>query len=255
MPEQSPPPDHQPVPASAREPIRFTPRPLCDANGAPLPGAPVYVIRLGRGVDRPLYRLALGQMGASIVQPDQVRATLREAVTEAAPENQADILAALDRLALVERDGDADPADLRLIEHVTQFLRPYHQPLATLIAAQEHYNDLAPIAAARVFLKGWESEPMPAGEASPYPPLPAFQQTLGMVPLSTLELLPEDHVLAIGWRALIGMQLAREQEKNSLSPSRSAGTPAASAAAPIPPMAVRAGKSSAKSTRKIRASG
>ena len=66
-------------------------------------------------------------------------------------------------------------------------------------------------------LRGWDG-----------PGLPPFQRVRGGVPAELLDLLPDDEIEAIGWKANELMQVAPSAEGNSAAPSPSSASPAPS---------------------------
>jgi hypothetical protein len=225
------------LPISSRETVPYTPESRCDGEGKPLPGAPVYLVKVASLIERAQWRRDVAALGARYPGNDEIYRALRQAVAAAGPGNEAALLEALDRLEAAGAVAEDDP-DLALANRAADVLRPVCPPLAELFAQRAFWAEVAPLQAARRFLRGWSVD----GAERELP------QSLGLIREDALARLPPGHADAVGWKAISLMRPTEAQEKNSASPSGSATSPRPTGAASDPRTADRAGKSRAKST-------
>ena len=162
--------------------------------------------------ERQNFRADLAREGGVYPQRAQMLDALRAAVQEVAPGNAHELLAAI-------ASADAAPEDATLqarlgsIEAACAEVPGY----AGLLAARQRYIGMLPWVAARHALRGWDG-----------PGLPPFQRVRGGVPAELLDLLPDDEIEAIGWKANELMQVAPSAKGNSVAPSPSPASPAPS---------------------------
>jgi hypothetical protein len=152
----------------------------------------------------------------------QLLDALRAALRDMAPGNLPDLLAAVDTASAVPDDPkEWTPADhdaqvrLAAIEAACGEVPAY----TSLLAARQLYLGMLPWVAARHTLRGWDG-----------PGLPAFRRERGLVPGDLLDLLPDDELQAVGWRASEMMQPGPSAEGNSVPPSLSPAIPELSTA-------------------------
>lgn len=222
------------LPISARDVVRFTPDDVKDH-----PDPPIYLIGVPSYFARAAWRRDVKGMGAQYHGEAHRFAVMRKGIAEMASEAQREeLLAIVDAAAAAQRDaplpvaaGD-EPEKLRRLGEI---LRQNYPPYAELLADRDYWLSIAPLMAARRFLRGWENVAAP------------FEQQFGLVPEPLLELLSEAHVYAIGWHAIGLMTLDKAAEKNSASPPPSLPSPTSTNAASAPPTA-RPGKSTASDT-------
>jgi len=173
-------------------------------------GSPrVYTLAPLTYLQRQAYRADLTRMAGTYPSQPQMLAAIRAAVREAAPTNAGELLAVVEAFEATPEDADCQ-ARLAALEAAVATVPVY----AELHAARQRHIAAMPWAAARHALRGWEGDG-----------LPAFRQVRGAVPDELLEMLPEDEVIAAGWRALDMMQPSDAASGNSEPPSPSSPTP------------------------------
>jgi len=154
------------------------------------------------------FRADLTRHGGGYPSQGELLAAIRAAIRETAG-NAAELLAVVDAYETAPEEPDCQ-ARLAAIEAAVATVPVY----AELHAARQRHIAAMPWAAARHALRGWEGDG-----------LPAFRQVRGAVPDELLEMLPEDEVIAAGWRALDMMQPSDAASGNSEPPSPSSPTP------------------------------
>lgn len=206
------------LPISAREPVRFTPDHYRSEDGAVPAGAPVYLIAVPTLRGKAEFNRAC--VAAGLVTHDRTAmiATLREGVAAQIEEDQAGpLLDMLDRIETAgagSEAGDAggpDPRDLEDFVILQNDMRRHWPRYAAMVADGVHYQQMAPVIAAQIFLAGWEGIEAP------------FRRQSGQVGEELLGLLPEEDVIAIGIRALALFAPSEAEAKNSGSRSPSRG--------------------------------
>lgn len=199
---------------SRRQPVDFTP-----------PGSPrTYSLAPLTYLQRQTFLADMARHGASYPSQSQMLAAVRAALAELAPDNLAELLAAVDAFEQLPDDpdllgGDAPGIRARMtaIEAAIGGVPVY----ANLVAQRSGFLGLQPWFAAAHALRGWDG-----------PDLPPFVRVAGRVPDDVLEALHElGELSAVGWRATDLMQPGPSAAKNSEPPSRSSETPAPSPAA------------------------
>jgi hypothetical protein len=211
--------------------VRFTP------PGEQGESPPVYVITAPTLMQRAAFRRDVAAAGARYPGQDEMFRALREGIRAAVEEDAQPAL--LEKLDAAEAAGSglAEDAELaRDLAEIETAMRRHHPPYAALEAERAYWLSIAPIVAARHFLRGWEGVEAP------------FRRQNGLVPEDLLAQLPDATVEAIGWEAIALMSPSRVQAKNSASPSPSPSDPATSPAEPSPPTAVPDGSSSASAS-------
>jgi len=211
--------------------VRFTPKGEAGDN------PPVYAIAVPTLMQRAAFRRDVAAAGARYPGQDEMFVALREGVRAAVEDDaQPALLETLDA-AEAAGAGLAEDAELaRDMAGIEAAMRRHHPPYAALEAERAYWLSVAPIVAARHFLRGWE------GVAAP------FRRQAGLVPEDLLAELPDAHVEAIGWEAISLMSPSRAQAKNSASPSPSPSDPQTSPAEPSRPTAAPDGNSSASAS-------
>ena len=174
-----------------------------------------YILRTPKHLERPRYRHAVASVGGrrwgqldmtaalkvaiAEMLPDEEDAAERERLTAAVSEHEAGIKRALDDYRRVRSDettkavAEAMVAPPLVVE-IDQTALRHHEDYATKVADRMVYRELAGIAAARMFLTGWEAAESEA-------PLPPFRRGLTGVADGLLDLIPTRHFIAIGDRA------------------------------------------------------
>ncbi|MGG5823523.1 hypothetical protein [Falsiroseomonas sp. HW251] len=160
--------------------------------------------------ERQAFRADLAREGGIYPSQAQMLDALRAAVREASPGNADELLAVIDGSEATPDDA-AVQVQLGTIEAACATVPIY----AGLLAARQRYLGTLPWVAARHALRGWEGTG-----------LPPFRRARGLVPDDLLEVLPQDEVEAVGWRASTLMQPGRDAAGNSGAPSPSPETPA-----------------------------
>lgn len=159
---------------------------------------------------------------------------MREGVAEQIEADQAGPLAdMLDRMEAADADNPADERDLRDFGVLHEDMRRHWPRFAAMVADGVHYQQMAPVIAAQIFLAGWEGIETP------------FRRRHGAVEENLLGVLPDEDVIAVGMKALELFAPSEEQAKNSGSRSPSRGGRASS---PARPRKAMPGKSAASGT-------
>lgn len=207
--------DHTSAPVfSAREPEQFRPQWVIPRGKDEPPEIVVsprtYQIAPLTFLQRQAFRAAMARAGAIMPDRAQLTQAVRTALREIQPANLAELLSYVDRAEEFPDDADSQ-ARLAAVEAAVADVPVF----AELRANHERALGLMPFLAAQYALRGWEGER-----------LPPFERRRGLVPDQLLELLPEDELQAIGWRAVALMRVSQSAEKNSAPPSPSPETPA-----------------------------
>jgi hypothetical protein len=190
---------------SRRDAERFTP-----------PGSKrAYLIAPLTFRERQAYRADLARDGGIYPSRPQMMDAMRAAVTELAPDNASELLAAIET-AEANPDDTAAASRIFAIETMCSAVPSY----GALLSARQRHLGMAPWVAARHALRGWEG-----------PSLPPFARVRGAVPEDLLDLLPVEEIEAIGWRAVVLLQPAPAAVGNSGAPSPSPERPEPSPAA------------------------
>ena len=222
------------LPISAKEPLRFTPDRYRNQEGAIPDDAPVYLIAVPTLRGKAEFNRAC--VAAGLVTHDRaaIIATLREGVAEQIEADQAGPLVdMLDRIEAADADNPADERDLRDFGVLHEDMRRHWPRFAAMVADGVHYQQMAPVIAAQIFLAGWEGIETP------------FRRRHGAVEENLLGVLPDEDVIAVGMKALELFAPSEEQAKNSGSRSPSRGGRASS---PARPRKAMPGKSAATDT-------
>ena len=214
--------------------VRFTP------PGEHGEGPPVYIIAAPTLMQRAAFRRDVAAAGARYPGQDELFRALRDGVRVAVEEEaQPALLESLDA-AEAAGAGLAEDAELaRDLAAIESAMRRHHPPYAALEAERTYWLSVAPIVAARHFLRGWE------GVAA------RFERRNGLVPEEVLAGISDAHVEAIGWEAIALMSPSRAQAKNSASPSPSPSDQPTSPAEPSPATAAPDGSSLASGSNAI----
>ena len=225
---------------STTKPDRFTPAWLC-ADGAPKPGAIVYLIRAGDVFDR-------GEFEAELAGPHRAGKIYSFELTEAERAGIEQLLAEdpdKDRvLALIDTEIEVDGlagtaliaglvdeakviaaeipvADRQLLKQVRDVLAEHWAPYRDLLAQQARRREIAPIVALRRFLVGIENGP----EFAVGPD--------GLVTKAVLGAIDPLEMMSAGNRAY-SLLFGGGQRRPLAPPSPSDGDPATSNDAPSP---------------------
>ena len=192
---------------SGRDLERFTPE-----WRAPEETPPVYLIAPLTLRERAAWQRDLTRSGATWHSDADVLAAVREAVREAAPDNEAEVLGAIDQLigaladnpaAMTPPEGEDDPlAAARAAYAPVEAVMRSHPSVASLIADRGYFNMIAPMLAAAHALRGWEGIDVP------------FRRERGLVPEDVLERLKPEDMAACGWRAMALFRVGDTDAKN-----------------------------------------
>jgi len=227
---------------SSKQEVRFTPRDLCDENGNPEKGAPVYIIEPPTVFTRSEWNRALLNIGARQVSSTDLLVVLRRGIREIVAEDQRDEILAfvadfenssqgLDEQIktaqhLIEEHGEDSEIGLEAARGLTAALerhedlngrmedlegqmRVNYPPYARKLGDQTFWLENAPIIGAQLFLKGGENTVV------------EVRRERGVVPKEILNALPRSHVREIGWHAVRLMFPNQDDAKNSARPSSS----------------------------------
>lgn len=221
--------------------LRFTPQWL---DGQP--DAPVYLVRAGSVNDRDALEAELAgpPFNAAAVWPHEVREAVDDGARHLLSGEDLDrVLAAVANV----NNGDADTADTLLVRELEAALADAWPPYADLMRRRAARQQRLPTLSARRFLRGWEG--VTDAEGNPVP----FATSLdGMARPETLGAIPALDLKAIGIFAY-NLLYADAHRPLSVPPSKSAAAPATSTSGGARRTAVRAGKSTGRSTPKTRA--
>jgi hypothetical protein len=184
------------------------------------------------------YNADLTRLAGSYPKDAQMLLAIRAAVMAEQPENLDELLG---QIALAEAEPMNIPAQaaLGLIEQRVS-LAPFY---AELRSQRDRYLAMLPWVAAKHALRGWDG-----------PDLPEFDAPGGLVSVPCLEALADlDELAAVGWRAAALMAPGQRAMGNSASPLPSPASPTHLTAG-TRRKTVGAGSSTARNTRKTRAS-
>jgi len=230
---------------SAKQSVRYTPRDLCDDDGQPIKGAPVYIIEPPTVFTRSEWNRALMNIGARQVTSVDLLAVLRRGIREVVDEDQREELLTfvqefedssqgLDeqvtsaRQIIDEHGEDSDlgkEATRALVEAIDRHsdlvgrmddlegqMRTMYPPYARKLGDQTFWMENAPIIAAQLYLKAGENTDV------------EITRERGRVPNEIIDALPRNHIREIGWHAVRLMFPNEDDAKNSARPSSSASS-------------------------------
>lgn len=166
-------------------------------------------------LERQNYRADMTRRCGPMPSQPMMLSALRAAIREASPGNAAELLAVVEAYE-AEPENEDLKARIAALEAVAASVPVY----AEQRALQERHLGMIPLVAAQHALRGWEGDM-----------LPAFRRDRGIVPEALIEVLPEDELLAVGWKAFSLMQPDQAAAGNSEPPSPSPQTPETSPAA------------------------
>jgi hypothetical protein len=183
---------------------RFTPDAYKDKENPP-----VYLIEPATLRRRGQFFTALTAAGARMPQSSELIGAIRKGVKQLVVEqDQAEANAIVDLLEAKHPLADDDRIKLVII--LDGLRQAPFIPFTQIEATQEHWDHLAPLIAADMFLAGWENVKEP------------FQRKNGMVPDRFLEEnISARDISAIGWRAIYLMNVDHDTKKNLFSPPQS----------------------------------
>lgn len=230
---------------SVRQSVRYTPRDLCDDDGQPIEGAPVYIIDPPTVFTRSEWNRALMNIGARQVTSSDLLAVLRRGIREVVDEAQREELLTfvqefedssqgLDEQVTSARqiiDEHGEESDLgkeaarSLVKAIDRHsdlvgrmddlegqIRIIYPPYARKLGDQSYWMENAPVIAAQLFLVAGENTDV------------EVVRERGRVPNDILDALPRNHVREIGWHAVRLMFPDQDDAKNSARPSSSASS-------------------------------
>ena len=239
---------------SARAPVRFEP-PEPPGGDGPEEVRKAYFLKTPTKMDKAAYRRALAAAGAVPAPRDEMRKMLREGVeaifATGDPVERDQWLGVLDAVADAEALQEAEnpegerrsPAALdelqARLEELGRVVRRTYPPYAQRFADNVYFAEVARVMAVRHFVTDWEG----FGAAMP-------RGSDGFMTDGAMEIIPDDHMVAIDERLADLMALSETDAKNSGSPSHGDSSPKNSAAAstepqPSPPSAAMDGTSNA----------
>ncbi|MBP2297952.1 hypothetical protein [Azospirillum picis] len=205
-----------------------------DAN----PDQPVFRLAVPSHFQRASFRRDLRAAGATYPGDAELYRALREDLREVNPYNLDTLLELIDEVE-ASAQGDVDPDALDGLEAITRLARAAGGRYAAMEGDREFWLSVAPIVACQHFLLGWEGVKAKDGSAAP------FVRRRDLTTDETLSHLDEDELRAVGFKIMGLMRPSKDQEKNFVSPSRSASSrkPTKTASKSLP--AKRDGSSSA----------
>lgn len=189
------------IPTSAKEQLPFT----------PVEGGATYQIAVPTLLQRAAYRRDVQASGARYASDADLLALLREGVREVVEESgQGALLDLIDNYEAVAQDREAlaqDEALGRDIAELEETIGRHYPPYAQAMADRGHWLAVAPIVAFQHFVRGWDGLEAPC------------EMKGGKVTDRCLEQVPENDILAVGYKAMALLHPTQDQAKNS--PSRS----------------------------------
>lgn len=199
---------------------------LIDALQAEVEAAPqpVYRLAVPSHFQRAAFRRDLRAVGATYPGDAELFRALREDLRAIAPYNLDRLLEVIDEVE-ASQQGEVDPDALDGLEDITRIARAAGGRYAAMEGDREFWLGVAPIIACRHFLIGWEGVPGPNGQPAP------FVRRGNLTSDQTLAALDEAELRAVGFKIMSLMRPSKDQEKNSVSPSRSASSRKPTAAA------------------------
>lgn len=202
------------LPTSAKAVDRF---PIPDSDA-------VYLIEVPTAISKARYRRAMTALGTRIWGKDAMIGCARQEILDSAPDNQKALLDICNLYENVAAETNTQVAGSTLDAWVrlARVLQGSGGDFAARVADNEFWGQVAPIVAARCFLTGTEALRFKRG-------------TDGLISEETLAgSVPDDHIGAIGWRALALFTPSEAETKNFASPQPSPSGPASSIAASDP---------------------
>lgn len=176
---------------------------------------PVYLLKPATVMERAAFRRDVHATGARYHDDAALLDCLRDGIKALVDDTQKpELLAVIDaveelRAAAPSTPSAADVKTLADFDEIESTLRQHWPRYAQMTAERAYWITVAPIIACRHFLRGWENRRC------------AFIRKAGLVAEDSLALLDETELMEIGFKAMALMQPSRDQEKNSVSPSRS----------------------------------
>lgn len=226
------------LPVDNGTPVRFDPPGLAASGG--------YVwLKIAGLIERAEWHRQVRAAGAQSVADRMLLDALRVAVQ--AEEDAGTFSAAVADAARLDLDrfGEQPLAilnaeDMAAYNDMARFMIHRHPRFAALHSDRLHWNDIAPVIAARMFVVGWEGVDG------------AFERKHGFTSDATLKRLGLVAMEQAGWQAITLMHVPEEVAKNSASPSPWPSPQTALETAPGPAPTAARGTLPASSTRKIR---
>lgn len=229
---------------SVKDRIRFTPFDQRDAEGNPLPGAPVYLIEPPTLLTRAKWDRGCKELGAKPINSQEARRALMDAITEIVDEpSRSELLGFIEdyvarsdaltvSLADVAREfNERAAADIASGEDAAA--EPSDELPADLTAALEEFRRLTPrmedlTEQMRAMHEGYARKLARLDYWASVAPLVAaqvfivgwenvdvrFRRVGGVVPMETLEGLPKGHVIDAGWTAIRAFNTTPDETKN-----------------------------------------
>lgn len=162
---------------------------------------PTYLIKTPSFLERAAWRREVASAGARYPGDAALFQALKDDLKAVGPENLSELLARVDEVATMDREERTADV-MQAITPVIDMVRRLGGDYARLEAERSHWVEIAPYVAAQRFLVGVEGGEVPV------------KPTQGGLDVATLAALPQDHVLACGWRAVDLMTLSRAAAKN-----------------------------------------
>jgi hypothetical protein len=193
------------LPLTKKDTISFTPDSYADT-----PNPPIYHIGVATIAGRADFRRKIREEGITYPDDTLLLNTLREGVkTVVSNDQQPEIIELID---IFECSEKKDAELIAKIEDIERQITNAYPPYATLCAARDYFSSISPIIAVRCFLKGITNGAK-------------YTTKNGIISDETLEAIPENDLLQIGYKAIALQSVSKEQAKNSGSPSQSVADP------------------------------
>ncbi len=163
---------------------------------------PVYLLATPTILERAKWRRSVLATGARWHDDDAMVACLKRGIAEVvAPAQEAALLDIVDRFA--DCDEGQAPGDLAIdFEEIESTVQGAYPAYAGLAADRAYWLSVAPILAAQHFLMGWENVEAP------------FAQRAGQLTENCLAMIPEAHVMEVGFKAIELMSPTADLAKN-----------------------------------------
>ncbi|MEA1674100.1 hypothetical protein [Nitrospirillum sp. BR 11163] len=190
--------------------------PLMLDDGTPNPARPTYRLRVPNLPQRAAWARDLRSAGLVYPMDADLFAAVLADLRALEPDSLDELVELVDRVKaggkfdLPDDDEDA-PEWRRVLSIVNRMGGEY----AAAMGARSHYLTVAPYYTVQAMLVGWSRPEL-------------FARRNDQCTPATMEVLTDDEVAIIGWKALSLINLGPDAEKNSASPSTSASDPAAS---------------------------
>lgn len=191
------------IPLSAKDLLPFT----------PVEGGPTYQLAVPTMRQRAAYRRDVRAEGVRFVNDADLFELIRDGIRAVVETSaQGALLDTIDNYEPIMRDAEklaADPGLYRDAVEIETTIERHYPPLAQALADRGEWMAVAPLVAFRHFVRGWEGLDVP------------YEARAGRVTEACLERIPENDIMAVGFRCIALMHPSQADAKNSESRSPS----------------------------------